>query len=96
MMDTKASTRVHLVISGRVQGVWYRASAQREAQGLGLSGWVRNRADGGVEMVAEGSKAALEALLEWCRNGPPMAYVEAVQVRWEDPLHESQDFQVRH
>ncbi len=95
-MNTTAKARMHLVITGRVQGVWYRASAQSEAQGLGLTGWVRNRADGDVELVAEGSRAALESLLEWCRNGPPMAHVEDVRVRWEAPLDEAQDFQLRY
>ncbi len=95
-MNTPANARMHLVITGRVQGVWYRGSAQSEAQGLGLSGWVRNRADGDVEVVAEGPRAALEALVEWCRNGPPMAHVEDVQVRWEEPLQETQDFHIRY
>jgi acylphosphatase len=95
-MNTKANARIHLVITGRVQGVWYRASAQEQAQTLGLSGWVRNQANGDVEVVAEGPRSALEALLEWCGNGPPMAHVGNVQVRWEEPLEETQDFHIRY
>ena len=90
------SARIHMVITGRVQGVWYRASTQREAQALGVVGWVRNCADGDVEVVGEGPRPALEALLAWCRNGPPMAHVEDVRVRWEAPLDQTQDFQVRY
>jgi acylphosphatase len=74
--------RVHVRISGRVQGVFFRASAEAEARRLGLSGWVRNCPDGSVELVAEGPKAKLDELLAWCRHGPPRAEVEDVQVEW--------------
>jgi acylphosphatase len=68
-----------LVISGRVQGVFYRASMRTEADRLGVSGWVRNEADGTVHAHAEGSRAALEELVAWCRTGPPRAQVEDVR-----------------
>jgi len=77
--------RVHLYISGKVQGVFYRASAQRVASGWGLSGWVRNLADGRVELVAEGDRPQVEALIVWCREGPPDAQVKKVEVHWEPP-----------
>jgi acylphosphatase len=66
-------------VSGRVQGVCYRASCRERAVALGLSGWVRNRSDGTVELEAEGSAEAIDALLEWCHEGPPGARVDAVE-----------------
>jgi acylphosphatase len=77
--------RAHVVISGRVQGVFFRASCAREARARGLVGWVRNRADGRVEAVFEGPGPAVEALVGWCRTGPPSASVEGVEVRAEAP-----------
>lgn len=70
---------VRLRISGQVQGVGYRWWAERQAQALGLDGWVRNCADGSVELLAIGDEAALERLTEACANGPPAASVRAVQ-----------------
>ena len=80
-----APVRARLVISGQVQGVAYRACTVDEARRLGLSGWVRNLADGRVEAEAEGPRAAVEALVAWCRRGPPLARVEAVAVAWLEP-----------
>ena len=68
-------------VSGRVQGVYYRASAQREARRLGLRGWVRNLPDGSVELHLEGPPAAVDAMLDWCRVGPPAARVDRVEVQ---------------
>lgn len=73
--------RVHMHVEGRVQGVWYRASAAKRAEALGLTGWVRNLPDGRVELVAEGDAAAVDALLGWCRRGPPLARVTQLEVR---------------
>lgn len=67
-------------ISGRVQGVWFRASTREEALRRGLDGWVRNLPDGRVEAVFEGDERALEAMLAWCRIGPPGARVDVVEV----------------
>lgn len=83
-----------LVIEGRVQGVWYRASAQREAARLGLSGWVRNRPDGSVELLAEGPDPALEALRIWCGHGPPAAQVETVRAEFSAASGEHHGFRV--
>ena len=68
-------------VSGRVQGVFYRASARAEGERLGLSGFVRNEPDGSVYAEAEGEEAALERFLAWCRRGPPAARVEGVEKR---------------
>lgn len=77
--------RRHVVVHGTVQGVFFRASCQREAAGRGVAGWVSNRPDGAVEAVFEGEDAAVETLVEWCRQGPPHAAVESVDVSAEDP-----------
>lgn len=73
-------TTLHLLISGRVQGVWYRESMRQEAQRLGVNGWVRNRRDGAVEAVIQGRDEAVNALLAWSRQGPTAARVESVEV----------------
>ena len=69
---------LHLQIQGRVQGVWFRESMRREAERLGVVGWVRNRPDGSVEAVAQGAPEAVDALVEWARIGPPQARVERI------------------
>lgn len=72
--------RVHAIITGRVQGVSYRATTAIEARRLGLVGWVRNRIDGSVELDAEGDDAAVATLLAWCAHGPPAAQVANVAI----------------
>ena len=74
--------RVHLAVSGLVQGVAFRASAVEEARRLGVRGWVRNLPDGRVEAEAEGERAAVEAFAAWCRRGPPAARVTGVEATW--------------
>lgn len=69
-----------LVITGKVQGVWYRASMAQEAQRLGVTGWVRNRADGSVEAMVAGTPEQVAAIMNWARRGPPAAQVEHVAV----------------
>lgn len=69
---------LHLQITGRVQGVWFRESMRLEAERLGVTGWVRNRPDGSVEAVAQGAPAAVDALVAWAHIGPPHARVERV------------------
>ena len=86
--------RIHLRITGRVQGVCYRAHASDQAQALGLSGWVRNRLDGSVELVAEGDEPALRALVDWCHDGSPWAAVDGVKQEWADATGEHTGFQV--
>ena len=78
--------RVHLVVRGRVQGVFYRGAMRAEAQRLGVAGWVRNLPDGTVEAEAEGERAALDALVAWAHHGPPGARVAGVAVEWRPPL----------
>ena len=76
---TDDAVALDLVVNGRVQGVFYRASMRTEADRLGIAGWVRNEDDGTVHAHIEGTRAALEELVEWCRTGPPKAQVEDVR-----------------
>jgi acylphosphatase len=85
--------RVHVSITGRVQGVFFRATCRRRAAELGLAGWVRNAQDGSVEAVFEGSSDAVEAMLAWCAEGPAGAHVDDVRVTEESPTGE-RDFGV--
>ncbi len=86
---------MHLRVRGRVQGVGFRYFVVREARRLGLRGYVRNRADGAVEIVAEGEPTALEAFLRAAHTGPPAARVEGVEAEWSAPSGRFQDFAVR-
>ena len=72
-------------MSGRVQGVWFRGATQEEARRRGAVGWVRNCRDGSVEAVFEGAPEAVDALVAWCRRGPPAARVENVELHEETP-----------
>jgi acylphosphatase len=80
-----AVVRRRLLVSGRVQGVFFRDGARREARSAGVAGWARNLADGRVEIVAEGGAGAVERVVQWCRHGPPGAVVDAVDATDEQP-----------
>ncbi|MDP1722201.1 MAG: acylphosphatase [Candidatus Gottesmanbacteria bacterium] len=93
--------RVHLIISGDVQGVGYRAwvdqaslGKTRDKQEKSITGWVKNREDGAVEVVAEGEKKDLEDLIGACHKGPEVAFVEKIQVEWEKATGEFMGFEV--
>ena len=86
--------RVRLRVTGIVQGVCFRAETRREACRLGLCGFVRNRDDGSVEVVAEGSSSRLDTLIAWCRRGPPHARVAGVTVREEEPTGAESGFHI--
>ena len=87
--------RVHLIITGRVQGVFFRASTVAQAQHLSLTGWVANAPDGSVEVVAEGTRARIDELTAWCRHGPSGAKVTNVEIRWEAARNEFASFSIR-
>ena len=88
--------RAHAVISGRVQGVFFRVETQRAAERFGVCGWVRNRRDGSVEAVFEGEQHAVDATLNWCQQGPGMARVDKVDVSWQDYTGEFKSFDITH
>ncbi len=88
-------TRLHAIVRGIVQGVNFRYATRREAQRLLLTGWVRNRPDGTVEVIAEGPRAQLERLLDFLRSGPPMARVTGVEVTWQPATGEFAAFEIR-
>ncbi len=86
--------RAKLIISGRVQGVYFRAAARDVAHLQQLSGWVRNRHDGDVESVVEGEEGAVQRFITWCHDGPSGAHVDAVRVAIEPYTGEFHDFRI--
>lgn len=82
----------HLSIRGRVQGVGYRDALCRQAERLGVRGWVRNRRDGSVEALAQGSTVALDALIAWAHRGPPLAGVTELRVEELDDAPQEEGF----
>jgi acylphosphatase len=90
------TVRAHAIISGRVQGVFFRMETKRAADGFGVFGWVRNLRDGTVEALFEGDKDRVDAVLAWCKEGPPHAQVSDVKVAWEDYAGEYRGFEVRY
>jgi acylphosphatase len=85
---------VDVTVTGQVQGVFFRARTREQAGRLGITGWVRNDPDGSVAAHFEGDQDAVEAIVEWCREGPPRARVERVDVREVEPTG-ARDFDVR-
>jgi acylphosphatase len=77
--------RARVVVNGVVQGVFFRGSCRREALNRGLVGWIRNRPDGSVEAVFEGTRRDVDALVRWMRRGPRLAHVETAEVTFEPP-----------
>lgn len=86
--------RAHLIIKGRVQGVWFRESTKKKALSLGVYGWVKNLPDGTVEVVAEGNEDKVKELVKWCYKGPPGADVRGVIEKEEEYLGEFNSFNV--
>jgi len=88
--------RARVIVSGRVQGVFFRSETQDEAIKQGVAGWVRNVPDGRVEALFEGEKDKVDALIEFCRRGPAGARVTNVEVTWEDYTGEFKSFSIRY
>ena len=87
--------RIRIKIFGDVQGVLFRSYALGFAKSIGLTGWVKNTPDGGVEIVAEGEKDDLEKIIEWSKTGPKYAEVEKINVDWQEATGEFTDFNIR-
>ncbi len=88
--------RVQIIISGRVQGVWFRHNTNIVGNKLGLKGFVRNLPDGRVEVVAEGTEEKLQQLINFCRTGPEGAHVEDVDIKYEEPADEFKTFSIKY
>jgi len=88
--------RVHIMVHGSVQGVFFRSNTRKVALDLGLKGYVRNMTDGTVEVVAEGPEDKIKELIEFCKNGPESAQVDKVDVKLEKPVNEFDSFEVRY
>ena len=88
--------RFHVYISGRVQGVFFRAETQRTAKGFNLTGWVRNMADGRVEALFEGEDTNVNKMIAWCHIGPPSARVEEVLTEEKPYIGEFRDFSIKY
>ena len=86
--------RVRLIIEGRVQGVWFRDSTRRQALELGVHGWVKNRRDGSVEVLAEGPESRVRKLADWCHRGPSVARVDHVHETAEEWIGEFDSFHI--
>ncbi len=90
------NARAHVLVSGDVQGVFFRATARDMAARLGLRGWVRNTSDGKVEAVFEGDRGSIERMVEFCSRGPPGAHVDDIQVDWKEYKEEFSGFEIRY
>lgn len=90
------NVRAHILVSGRVQGVFFRSETRYEAERRGVTGWVRNLSDARVEAVLEGDKKSVKEVIDFCRKGPSLAIVKNVQVEWEDYTGEFEDFKIRY
>jgi acylphosphatase len=88
-------TRAHLYVSGRVQGVFFRETITQKAKSKGVTGWIRNLADGRVEAIFEGEEDVVKELVDYCRHGPSNASVENIEVIYEDYMGEFTFFQTR-
>jgi len=93
-MNTTIKRRMLIQVSGRVQGVFFRASTRDKATSLGLTGWVRNLANGDVELLVEGEPAAVARMLAWCHRGPGLARVDACHIAYQSPTGEYSQFSV--
>jgi acylphosphatase len=91
-----SKVRAHIFISGRVQGVFFRAYTQEAARARDIRGWVMNTRDRRVEAVLEGEKEQVEDMIKWCHQGSPMSQVSGVEVNWQEYTGEFQDFGVRY
>jgi acylphosphatase len=93
-MNNREKSTIHLFISGRVQGVFFRQFVKDRAQKLGLFGWVRNLADGRVEAIIEGDKEKLQEILIYIKKGPLLAKVEKIEIDWQEYQRKFKEFSI--
>ncbi len=86
--------QVRIIVSGYVQGVFFRHSAKQQAEQLDLVGWVKNNPDGSVEALAQGEKKALDDFINWCKKGPSFAKVEKIEVKWNEKSENYDQFEI--
>jgi acylphosphatase len=86
--------RAHILVSGFVQGVFFRFNTMRKALELEVKGWVKNREDGKVEVLCEGPEKSVKAMIEWCTKGPDGAFVSSTELTWEKYAGEFETFQI--
>ena len=89
-------TNVHVLVIGRVQGVWFRANTKQKADMLGVTGWVKNTSNGCVEAIFEGEEKHIKEMIEWCHRGPPLAEVEKVEIKKLENSVGFEEFQIKH
>ena len=94
-MKNSSTKGLHILITGRIQGVGFRYATRTAAVQLGLSGWVRNLSNGQVEACFYGEQIPLEEMLDWCKSGARLAHVTALSFDWQDSVHHSEGFQIR-
>ena len=87
--------RAEVRVTGRVQGIWFRQSTKNTAEQYGVSGWCRNNPEGSVEAIFEGEESAVKSVVEWCKEGPKLARVDDLQIKWEKPTGEFDRFFIR-
>lgn len=96
MAESSNFQQLHAIVTGRVQGVSFRYYTVQRARELGIVGWVRNRPDGSVEVVGEGTTSQLESLLEFLHEGSPSAWVQSVEIEWLAATNDYSDFDVHY
>jgi len=96
LFNMENPTRAHMLVSGRVQGVFFRENTRKIANELEVFGWVRNLLDGRVEVVAEGEKEKVKRLVEWAKEGPPSANVESLDLKWKKYQGDFDEFEVKY
>lgn len=92
----KEKARARVVVSGRVQGVFFRQNTQQKAKELGITGWVKNLPDGQVEAIFEGDKEKVEKMVKWAEKGPDSARVDSFNVEWQEYRGEFENFEMRY
>jgi len=94
--NEKEKMRVHIFVSGRVQGIFFRENTKKKAEKLAISGWVKNLRDGRLEAIFEGDRENIEKMVNWAKKGPIWAKIDDFSLVWEDYLGQFKDFEIRY